>query len=262
MTDSQASGRDAEFLAAGMNLVNETATAELVTALRAEDVRSIVLKGPPLRRWLYGNDRFPASMDVDLLVPWPRLDAIDRALQKLGWRFLGRDAIGPGRPFRLVWQQPGDGMLLELHRSIAGMGVQGDEAWEILSKRTETTMVQKVEVEVLDVPARALHLALHAAQHGAGLERTTEDLRRALQKLPDSVWSEAAELAALLSAVPAYTTGLALRPEGQIQVERLARDGNASAELVLRAGGAPPGSEGLELMSQLRGLRAKLAFGL
>ena len=42
-------------LATAINLANEAATGELMTALHSAGLRAIVLKGPPLQKWLFGE---------------------------------------------------------------------------------------------------------------------------------------------------------------------------------------------------------------
>src|SRR5439155_5327183 len=113
------------------------------------------------------------------------------------------------------------GLFVEGHRTLAGVAVPSDAAWTVSSQETEQMLVGGVSVEVLAAPARALHVALHAAQHGRRSEKTLTDLRLALEKLPYGVWEQAATLAARLEATPAFVAGLALLPEGDAIVERL-----------------------------------------
>jgi hypothetical protein len=248
-------------ISVAVNLANEGATASMVGALKAAQVRAIVLKGPPLRRWLYGNSPDRVSMDIDLLVPWPDLAAIERALSQIGWRYLGIDALGRDRPHCRIWERPDNGLILELHQNIAGVGLSGGEAWEVFSSRTEEVMIGGVSAEVLDLPARAMHVALHAAQHGVGFQRTMRDLELALEK-PVAVWQQAAALAVQLDAVPAFTAGLALLPKGQSLLEQLRLASRLPIDIALRASSPPPTAEGLEWGMRLPGLRAKARFAL
>ena len=55
---------------------------------------------------------------------------------------------------------------------------------DVLSGTTEHQEVGGLQVEVLSEPARALHVALHAAQHGRDWDVPMEDLRRAVDILP------------------------------------------------------------------------------
>jgi hypothetical protein len=55
-------------------LARDVATAEVVEALRAAGVRSIVLKGPSIARWLYADGQPRPYGDTDLLVSPADLD--------------------------------------------------------------------------------------------------------------------------------------------------------------------------------------------
>ena len=83
-------------------------------------------------------------------------------------------------------------------------------------------------VQVLDTVGCAMHVALHAAQHGLhGPEqhnhgsRTGADLQRAVRMLRLADWSEAADLAAELGVGDAFAFGLRLDAEGAGLAERL-----------------------------------------
>jgi hypothetical protein len=200
------------------------------------------------------------SLDIDLLVSWDDLVAVERVLSGTGWRYLGIDAVGQDRPHCRVWERPDNGLILELHRTLAGIGAPPETTWAVLSSHTEELAIGGARMEILDVPARALHVALHAAQHGTELERTQEDLRRAVRQVPLSAWQEAADLAEQLQAMSAFTTGLALVAEGRALLASLSLPIERSTEAALRARGAPPMSEGLDWVARQRGWRAKLSF--
>src|SRR3954468_16702234 len=152
-------------LAAGLNLANDTVTAELAEHMRAAGMRGIVLKGPSLRRWLYGDEPVRFSVDVDLLVDPATFDAIDPVMSAVGWTYLGVNAIGADRDHNRTWQHGREGPMLELHRTIAGIRADPAEVWAVLSEHAERLALRDGEVEVLDVPARCMHVGLHAAQH-------------------------------------------------------------------------------------------------
>jgi hypothetical protein len=223
-------------------------------------LRGIVLKGPALRRWLYGDASERMSMDIDLLVSWDDLDAVEIVLSTTGWRYLGIDAVGEDRPHCRVWERPDNGLILELHRSIAGIAAPPAKTWAVLSAHTEELGVGGARMEILDVPARVMHVALHATQHGKELERTQEDLRRAVKQVPLAIWAQAADLAAELQATPAFTTGLALVAEGRELLGMLDLSVERATEAALRAGGAPPMAEGLDWIAGQKGWRPKMAF--
>ena len=252
--------RHPAYLASAVNLVNEGLSGELAGALRERGLRGIVLKGPALRRWLYGDTADRMSLDIDLLVSWDDLEAVEGVLNGTGWRYLGIDAIGEHRPHCRVWERPDNGLILELHRTLAGIGAPPSKTWAVLSSHTEELAIGGARMDVLDVPARAFHVALHATQHGTELERTQEDLRRAAGQVSHEAWQEAADLAGELQAMSAFTTGLALVAEGRALLTSLNLPVERSTEAALRAGGAPPMAEGLDWVVRQRGWRAKLSF--
>jgi hypothetical protein len=135
--------------------------------------------------------------------------------------------------------------MADLHRMLVGVGLRPEDAWGELARETETLQLAGGEVRVLSPPARALHVVLHAAQHGAQDAKPLEDLAQALDRLPQGVWMEAAALAGRLHSEAAFLTGLRLVPAG----EELARGAGLpeaqSIEAALRAETAPPTALGL-----------------
>jgi len=258
LVTSSSSSRLGRAQSEGVNLVNDALTARIVTALRAAGVESVLLKGASVRRWLYDGDE-RCSVDIDLLVSGRDRDAADVALSAFGLRYLGQSALGRGRPHERLWEHPETVILLELHESLKGLGVSHERAWEALSRQTEEITLHGTRVPMLDDVARTLHLALHASQHGRKSERTLDDLRRGLERLPESLWRQAAMLAGRLQGLPAFATGLQLLPEGAALVRRLGLETGESAELALRSASAPPAAEGYAWMMALPA-HAKVAF--
>jgi len=153
-----------------------------------------------------------------------------------------------------------DRALVDLHTTILGVRVPGGDAWAILAAQTDTVSVVGLEVETLSEPARALMLALHAAQHGARSASTLEDLRRAIDLLPPAVWIESASLAARLDATASFAAGLRLLPAGQDLARRLEVPDESPVDVALRATTPPPMALGFEWLSQTQGLRNRGAL--
>ena len=255
---SSSSSRLGRAQSEGVNLVNDALTARIVTALRAAGVESVLLKGASIRRWLYEDDE-RRSVDIDLLVSGRDRDAADAALSAFGLRYLGQSALGHGRPHERLWEHPDTMILLELHETLKGLGVSHERTWEVLSRRTEKITLNGTSVATLDVVARALHLALHASQHGRESERTLDDLGRGLARLPESLWQQAVALAGRLEALPAFVAGLQLLPEGAALARRLGLEREERAEVTLRSASAPPAAEGFAWLMALPA-RGKVAF--
>jgi hypothetical protein len=243
----------------GVNLVNDALTARIVKALRACGVESVLLKGAAVREWLYEGDE-RRSDDVDLLVSGLDRDAIAAALQAIGLRYLGPSALGRGRPHRQLWEDPETTIIVELHESLTGIGVSNEQAWDLLSRKNDELVLAGTPVTTLDLAGRALHLALHAAQHGRESERPLEDLQRGLERLPKALWQKAAAKARRLDALPAFVAGLTLVPGGTELVRHLALETHEPEDVALRAATAPPGSQGLAWLMALPGPAAKARF--
>lgn len=244
-----------------MNMRVDVVTAEVVEALHAGGIPSILLKGPATVRLLYRDEPPRPYVDVDLLVPPPEASAV-AVLRRLGF---GQAADGVPRDWHghgVSWIRERDGASVDLHRSYFGIGVDEEGAWKVLSGRTERIPVGGADVEVLPVSGQALVIALHAASHGLRWTKSQQDLARAIRRLSLSTWQAAARLADQLQATPAFASGLRLLPEGQHLAERLRLATRSSVGLAIRTSGGPPAALFIERLATLPGVRAKLAFAV
>jgi hypothetical protein len=220
-------------------LVLDAAALETTAALGRAGVDSILLKGPSIARWIYSEDELRTYSDIDLLVAPGDIRRSLRILRGLGFERVHSDAHAD------LLVRASDHVMADLHRMLVGVGVRPEEAWGELVRETETFQVGDGEVTVFSPAARALHIVLHAAQHGARDAKPLEDLDQALKRLPQGVWMEAAALAGRLHSEAAFLTGLRLVPAG----EELARGAGLpeaqSFEAALRAETAPPTALGL-----------------
>jgi hypothetical protein len=250
-----------EWLAAtGARLRIDAATAEAVERFERAGVRAVLLKGPSIARWLYPQGSERAYIDCDLLVGPADFDAAQEVLRSLGYASL----LGSmGMPawwceHAAVWERQRDGMSVDLHRTLIGVRVDDATAWRVLSADVEEIVVAGRPVPALGLPARALHVALHASQHGPGWPTSITDLERALAIGDDDLWRRAAALAADVDATAALVTGLRLVPAGDRLVSRLGLPNIRSVEAELRAGSSPPLALGFEQLAQARGFRARV----
>jgi Uncharacterised nucleotidyltransferase len=247
----------------------DAATAEVVAALDAEGVRSLLIKGPVMSRWLYDGSSSRAYVDIDLLVPLADRGRAERVLRRLG--FTCQDAeLTPGEISQLAaegqlarhareWLRP-PGASVDLHHTILGVGVDSNELFDALTAGGERLTVAGRAVKVPGEPARALIVSLEAAKAGmAGLD-DMGDLDRALGIVQDGVWRDAARIAERVRAVPAFSAGLRLLPDGQALAERLGLGGERDVETTLRVRSAPPTALGFHRLTEARGARAKAAF--
>jgi hypothetical protein len=112
-------------------------------------------------------------------------------------------------------------LCVDLHRTLPYFTAPPAEVWQALSSGTQTMRVGDLEVEVLGVPERCLHLAMHALQHVFEAQGPCEDLRRAVHAASEEQWVHAAGVGRALGAEDALAAGLCLIPEGQALSTRL-----------------------------------------
>lgn len=232
----------------------DAVTAEVVTHLRSLGVRTILLKGPSFG-WLYDHRLERLYADTDLLVA-----AGDAATARAAMSALGFEVAVPrhelDRPVPAAnWLRPRTGSSVDVHVGITGSGLPFQEQWDVLSRDTERMKVGRIEVEILAVPGRTLHVVLHAAQHGRG-SRPLEDLARAVERVPEAHWREAAALAERLDAPAAFAAGLRLLPAGAVLADSLGLARERSVEVILREE-QPPLALGLKWLTEMPGLGAR-----
>jgi hypothetical protein len=155
-----------------------------------------------------------------------------------------------------VWVRPDD-LNVDLHRSLIGVRRDPAEAWELLAADTEPIEVSGSRLECLGERGRALHVVLHAAEHGVAEEKMLEDLRRALDRVPLERWRSVAGLAAELEAERAFAAGLRLLPEGRLVADRLGLTAERDVTTALFAESVPYSSHFVNRMVSADGAAAK-----
>jgi Uncharacterised nucleotidyltransferase len=241
-------------------LALEAATVQVVGSLRARGVRTIVLKGPGLAGWLYGGPDQRPYGDVDLLVAPDMFDLAEACLEQLGFRY----PLAGARPHEQVrhaheWvrERPLQAAV-DLHRSLYWIRIAEAAAWEILSRDTDVIEIAGASVEVLVCPARALVVALHAAQHGQDSPKPLRDLERALAVGDKGLWREAADLATQLDVCRPFAAGLRLHPAGIEVAARLGLGARTSSEVRLFAVSPPPTAVGFHRLAAAASWRERL----
>ncbi len=176
----------------------DRATSEVMGALSAAGVRSMILKGPTTAHLLYpGEDRIYS--DIDLLVEPVALDKAEEVASLLGFR---PRAAPNGRLKAFLWRaleaeertfdRAKDHVTLDLHRSFHQFPVKFNLLEALWTTRQEMTLCG-ASVVGPDTVSIALLTVLHAtgANHPrSNRARLLEDLNRAVTKLPDEVWTE------------------------------------------------------------------------
>ena len=229
----------ARLAASGARLRIDGDTAQVLESFARAGIQALVLKGPSIAYWLYANVAERPYFDCDLLVAPGDFDAAERQLRSLGYLPLldrwGLPSWWYGHA--VPWTHPGGRVSVDLHRTLSGVGADYATAWRVLS-------------------ARAMHVALHAAQHGPGTQPAA-DLERALTLGDDDLWRGAASLAGQLDATEAFVAGLRLNPEGERLATRLALPHVRSVTTELRASTPPPLALGFECLARERTMRGR-----
>jgi hypothetical protein len=232
--------RVASISAAARRLRIDYAAAAAIQALDAAGIPTILLKGASVARWLYEPEDARAYGDCDLLVPPGEFAAALQTLTTLGFAPELEEAEMPSwwREHGLATIRQTDGTAIDVHRSLPGVQVTDAQLWAVLSARTDAMPVGDSMANVLTEPGRALHAALHVAQH-RGSARDLDVLGRAIDRMDNEGWRVAAELASALEATAAFRRGLGFLPAGEELAERLELDGGLEIEVELRAAGVP-----------------------
>lgn len=232
---------------------------EVYEAFEAAGIPSILLKGPSIASWLYQEHELRSYGDSDLLVRIQDWDAAGEVLVSLGFQPQWGDMAHPnlGAYDSFAFKRNGVDTV-DLHATLRGLRAQCDTVWRVLSAAPATHRVLYADLPVLALPARAMHLALHAAQHWGHEGNPTRDLQRGLEILPAELWREAMAVAAALDGLDAFGFGLRRLPRGQDLARELGLPERVSIETRLREG-AVPLAHGLYALARLPGARAKLA---
>jgi Uncharacterised nucleotidyltransferase len=245
----------------GTALAVDAVTGNVVRALRQADIASILLRGPAIARWLYGEGELRPYRDVDLLVEPGKRGEAETVLAGLG--LVHRQAgFAPGESVEHAseWICRRPSVVVDLHHGIEGVRVQPAELWLALASDCHTIEVAGVAAEAPGMSALALIVALHAAHHGQSGGKHLEELRRALERAGPETWRTTLELAERLDAVPSLAAGLRLLPEGAELAKSLGLSHGADRVIALRAAGAHSTAIGFARLAATPGLRAKLAL--
>jgi hypothetical protein len=149
---------DPSLRAAMRVLALDRATAEAVGRLRSSGIRSILLKGPALARWIYPEESDRPYRDADLLVAPDTFQSAENALREIGFRRMGLDTLPVDRPHYAMTLRRPDSLAIDLHRHLLGVGVPEEDAWQILTGSTESIEVGGTGVEIFTPERRALVL--------------------------------------------------------------------------------------------------------
>lgn len=247
-----------EFVSSGLRtLIVDRITVEVTRAFEAAGIPSVLMKGPAIGQWLYEPGEVRGYGDSDLLIRRRDWEKAGEVLTSLGFAEEISEMAHPRMESYASdpwYRGPTKEDNVDLHATLYGIGADMDAVWELFSSTAVPLEVAGEQVKALGLPARTAHVALHIAQHQDGKARV--DLERALARVDEQGWREAAEVARRLDALPAFANGLKQLPEGEALAERLGVADARSVPMDLRASGVPL-TEGLHELLEARGLRAK-----
>lgn len=204
-------------------LTLESALAEITRLFEKRGVRALLLKGAGLAHWLYDDPRQRTYGDIDLLVAPDGFDAAMGALSELN--FEARSATETIKERAAHHEQlTRHGTIpveVELHHTLRLVLAPPSVLWQRLTEVSQTIEIAGTRVDVPSLPASALIVVLHAAQHVDGWLPPLNDLHRALDRVDLETWREASALAWDLGAGPVFAAGLRLDPIGRDVAKRL-----------------------------------------
>ncbi len=184
------------------NLALEREAGAMQQALANGQVPSIVLKGISIARWLYPGELRPQG-DVDLLVAPEDFSKAAELLKSVGFT----DHGPPNSALNQRVLVRGH-VVVDLHYRILGTKVTAQVAWDIWSQNVKNLRCGVGDLTVLSYPALAVHIGLHALQHGRSEPRPIEDLRRLVES--DVDWEAVWDVASQLGASQRLSSSLAL----------------------------------------------------
>lgn len=242
-------------------LVVEGTTAYLTGALDDAGVRHIVLKGPLLKRRLFGDSDEHVSADIDIFPAPDEWRRAEEVLLELGFEPVLLDVIPGDRPNHArPYTRRAGGPAVDLHRTLLGAEVHASAVWAVLEAETETVDLCDRPVVVLDFTGQLLHVALHAAQNGPANARTIRYLDRCIELAGPTDATDALRLATAIGATEAFALGLSLSPSGRALSERLRLTPSGSVSSALRATSAPNSAHALEWLATRPRARDRAGF--
>ena len=246
---------------AATDLLIEATTTEVVGALDNSRVGHIVLKGPLLRDRLFPEGDEHVSADVDVLIAPDDWSAAEAALARLGYEPLLLDIIPGDRPNHArPYASAAGGPSVDLHRTLLGAEMPPAVVWQVLDAETTTAMLSGRPVRILAPAGQLMHTALHAAQNGAGDERTLRYLTRSVELSDDEEAREALRIATAIGAAEAFALGLSLVPAGRELNSTLEIAPHPSVLASLRATSAPNTAHALEWFATRPDVRTRARF--
>ena len=178
-------------------------------ALHQSGIRSLLLKGPAIQRWLYG-DAFRVYGDIDLMVRGNQYTEAVSVLADCGFHdpAPGIASAEVGRHARPYVSS--EGVCVDLHTSLNTAEASADAVWSALTANMRWMDLAGGRVTVCGPDEQLALLVMHAAQHGGAEEKPLQDLRRVAALVSASDLKSAREVAARMGALASFAAGLRL----------------------------------------------------
>ena len=203
-------------ITAARDLLLDGTTTEVAGAFVEAGISHVVLKGPVLRDRLFPGGDAHVSVDVDVLVAPEQWAAAEIELARLGFGPLLLDIIPGDRPNHArPYVRPTGGPSVDLHRTLLGAEAPASVVWDVLDGETVPATLVGKSIRVLNPAGQLLHVALHAAQNGAGDTRTLRYLTRCIEISDEQQGADALRIARAIEATDAFSLGLSLVPSGR-----------------------------------------------
>lgn len=252
-------GRDPESTAAV-----DAAAVEVLDAFDSIGLESLLLKGRGIAALLYEPGEHRPYSDTDLLVAPAQAPAAEGTLRRLGYAsgeaVRGIDDVAGVVPGEAWVRATASGYSeIDLHRWLPGAVADPAVAWAALITRRTWIEISGRQAAVLDSGGQAMHLAMHASQHGPTFTKQLDELALALERWPSDVWDSAAVLAQEIGATQAFAAGLRLLPEGAAEAKRLGLPPTAELDWTIRhRWSRPRGTFHLGALAEAQGLAGRL----
>lgn len=252
--------RSSRWLASAHCLQVDQWTAEVFGALHAHGLRPVLLKGPPVARWLYPDD--PAArryLDVDVLLGPSEIEEARAVLGQLGFQRRSAELADEVQVHAQQWDREGDGAAVDLHRTIHGCErLVDDVVWAEVNKATRLLEVGAVVVATPRPAVLTLHLALHLTADDSPGSQAWLDLAKAVDQVDRGVWREAADLARRLGIDG--EVGAKIRMLSPTLAAELGLTGPPPLQLLLAREGA--GAVAVGRLGELKGIGKKARYCL
>jgi hypothetical protein len=248
---TQASGRAITRADVIVQLAQDVATAEAVSALEVQGIRAILLKGAAIAARLYDNPIERSYGDGDLLVDPARYEEAAGVLKGLGYV----DALGDVREAHIYHGRSfcRRASTIDLHWRLPATS-DGALTWATLGAGTRRLTVGGREIEVLGDAALALVISCHVVHHGPA-EKPRQDLDRALRRFDRDVWVRTAQIAGELDVQEFLAAGLRENADGRRVARELGLPTRTTAEINSLLTGRNPASDGFIRLGKVTSLR-------